>query len=865
MYTYKKPRTLTGADGSITMDDTPQPIYGESVPVTFAEVYKRTTQLDVVSGNPYREDGSFRFASRDGTSSPDTPRTVERARRRASVVQNPESSLMFASPEQRTGRSIYNAQNDVRTGQQREFREAQSEVLGMLGIEKGTTQDALGLWKDPTDGVGAEASTATFLPRGISHDDATLAAVMMGRLTNQKAVIAYTPDKTGKDLRVTVQGLQGKATAVYKHFADAGIENVTLVRDAQGWTAHLLGFHEWGGDDAQQKMLASANTIGRANGASKLTYSTGTASYVGAETREDANTEYDRRINAAQAGGVAGNRGRDFDGRWDALLSQWKNRQPGRRVSRGVTKEDATPRLSALLDVVEAWADVAGDRLLKNATTLSVVSGNPYRNADSMTFASAEGGSGALATAEGRAFLRQGVNQPVEPDALIPPPVLTMTNSAFGLMNEKARATFRNQAADAIIADRALAGANGRVTRKSIDAVLGGMHASLHDMTPQDVASISKSVRDYEQTFAQGTNFRNWDAVDELRVLGSQGDADAWYISNDIIKEVFHEAADARVFTLLLAVTSQRNAVPQNTGMALNLLLQYRAAGRKIPEGGFLGGMTGVMENAANVIRDGAVAGSKIGEFVRALDGDPNAVVTDIWMARAFGLKTDTPTDREHRIIQRIVTTKAKELGMTPSSLQAAIWNGAARADFVRRGRPFPEEDFKGYGSQLLRRARDTDPEFKRTSGSGKNKITLPIPADHEYFGMFSQASVRTWEIIGGSTYKRALLGQIRDRIRTRSRFYKVDRASSALRMLLALTVLEAGLDERKWRRLVSTALGGVPPNGAWESACRDAEPFFNAGRQFNIAAQTESVAKRAILFAAAFVTVSANHPSPLP
>jgi hypothetical protein len=233
------------------------------------------------------------------------------------------------------------------------------------------------------------------------------------------------------------------------------------------------------------------------------------------------------------------------------------------------------------------------------------------------------------------------------------------------------------------------------------------------------------------------------------------------------------------------------------------------------------------------------VAGSKIGEFVRALDGDPDAVVTDIWMARAFGLKTDNPTDREHRIIQRIIRTKARELNMRPAQLQAAIWRGSAMYDAERKGKPFKAEEYDAYGAQLLRRARNIFPDYKAFAGSGKKRVALPLPADYELYGMFAHTAKATWEYMGGSRFKRVLLASIRDRLRALSRLHKDVRGDASVRAFLAFTVLEAGLEERRWRRLVANALGGVPSQSAWHAACREAETLLSMGVHFNLAPTT--------------------------
>lgn len=69
-----------------------------------------------------------------------------------------------------------------------------------------------------------------------------------------------------------------------------------------------------------------------------------------------------------------------------------------------------------------------------------------------------------------------------------------------------------------------------------------------------------------------------------------------------------------------------------------------------------------------------ALRGPKTNAFARAIAGDPDAIVVDVWMMRAAGMTTDAPTVVQYREISAAVDALAREYGMTPRVMQALVW-----------------------------------------------------------------------------------------------------------------------------------------------------------------------------------------------
>jgi hypothetical protein len=81
-----------------------------------------------------------------------------------------------------------------------------------------------------------------------------------------------------------------------------------------------------------------------------------------------------------------------------------------------------------------------------------------------------------------------------------------------------------------------------------------------------------------------------------------------------------------------------------------------------------------VMANNALTMGFNALNGMKTNAFARAIAGDENAVVIDVWMLRAVGIEKKTPSQSGYKELAKAVTTVATMYGMTPRAMQALIW-----------------------------------------------------------------------------------------------------------------------------------------------------------------------------------------------
>ena len=90
-------------------------------------------------------------------------------------------------------------------------------------------------------------------------------------------------------------------------------------------------------------------------------------------------------------------------------------------------------------------------------------------------------------------------------------------------------------------------------------------------------------------------------------------------------------------------------------------------------------GLTNNLRMAQAAVKDnkgfGALNGQKTNAFARAISGDLDAVVIDVWMIRAAGLDASKGVNKtQYKELSEAVVKVAKEFGLTPRTTQALIW-----------------------------------------------------------------------------------------------------------------------------------------------------------------------------------------------
>jgi hypothetical protein len=177
------------------------------------------------------------------------------------------------------------------------------------------------------------------------------------------------------------------------------------------------------------------------------------------------------------------------------------------------------------------------------------------------------------------------------------------------------------------------------------------------------------------------------------------------YISIGRHDKLWYEKAESLFVELygrdeLSMVTQLFAATSINTSMKSNITL-FRRAYHEIKQGLPFSNYLPSIRRQLEQLRAGeSLTGMKINAFARAMTGDTDAVVVDVWLLRAFGMerrymrkvsgyskefKSETETFRERsggaspkdfKLIEAWVRQRAKELNYTPRQLSAIIWSG---------------------------------------------------------------------------------------------------------------------------------------------------------------------------------------------
>jgi len=188
------------------------------------------------------------------------------------------------------------------------------------------------------------------------------------------------------------------------------------------------------------------------------------------------------------------------------------------------------------------------------------------------------------------------------------------------------------------------------------------------------LCTILNNVRHHALYTNAVNNFR---AQAASATLFDLNDAEAWYAAAGSFAQSLprHDWSFATACSVVSAFSprvtwaqNKRKAMDYAHGIAPKGLKAHVAAADRCVVDGF-DGLRGLKTNA----------------FARAIAGDGDAVVVDVWMCRAAGLvwgdkskkagtMKDAPNKGEYYAIAEAVRTVAAEYSMTPAMMQAMIW-----------------------------------------------------------------------------------------------------------------------------------------------------------------------------------------------
>jgi hypothetical protein len=149
--------------------------------------------------------------------------------------------------------------------------------------------------------------------------------------------------------------------------------------------------------------------------------------------------------------------------------------------------------------------------------------------------------------------------------------------------------------------------------------------------------------------------------------FGQVEQASKWYLDAERVAEKVAEnlGATLEVGATVVSAFSPRERWTANVSKAIAFSLGQDVVGLS---------NNLKMANAALTLGFSALKGAKTNAFARAIAGNEQAVVIDVWMLRAVGIEKKTPTLNQYKEMVEAVKKTAFDFGMTPRAMQALIW-----------------------------------------------------------------------------------------------------------------------------------------------------------------------------------------------
>ena len=161
--------------------------------------------------------------------------------------------------------------------------------------------------------------------------------------------------------------------------------------------------------------------------------------------------------------------------------------------------------------------------------------------------------------------------------------------------------------------------------------------------------------------------YENYLALVLGSTFGQVEQAAVWYMEAEKVAEEVAENLDTtlEVGASVVSAFSPRERWTSNVAKAIAFSL-----GEKVT------GLSNNLKMAQGSLTLGfdALKGQKTNAFARAIAGDENAIVIDVWMMRAAGMEKDSPNKTEYAELSEAVRRIAEKFAMTPRTAQALIW-----------------------------------------------------------------------------------------------------------------------------------------------------------------------------------------------
>lgn len=171
-----------------------------------------------------------------------------------------------------------------------------------------------------------------------------------------------------------------------------------------------------------------------------------------------------------------------------------------------------------------------------------------------------------------------------------------------------------------------------------------------------------------------------WNTKDILRYyLKGQKDFD-WYPKLNVFLQEQFPRENVTLLADLLAATSIHSSLPSN-------VRQFFKAKRMLETGApFTGFLPNIVTQLEYIRAGQGLSGRKIRNFSEAIQGNPDAVVVDIWICRAFNIDitriykgrdvSRAPTTKEYNVVEDWIQEQAFAVGVQPRQMCSAIWGG---------------------------------------------------------------------------------------------------------------------------------------------------------------------------------------------